>query len=61
MNQRDTGALRLVKLERVTGKHLGREVREVLPASTRNRWADAQQLADDELKRTGIKWTVVEA
>jgi hypothetical protein len=61
LNQRDTGALRLVKLERVTGKHLGREVREILPASTRNRQADAQQLADDELKRTGIKWTVVDA
>lgn len=61
MTTHDTGALRPVKLERVTGKRLGREVREVLPASTRNRWADAQQLADDELKRTGIKWTVVEA
>ena len=61
MTTHDTGALRLVKLERVTGKRFGRPIREVLPASTRNQWADAQQLADDELKRTGIKWAVVDA
>lgn len=57
----DSGALRLVKLERTTGHHLGRPVREVLPGSQRNRVADAQRLADDELTRTGIRWEVVEA
>lgn len=61
MTANDSGALRLVKLERTTGHRLGRPVREVLQGSTRNRVADAQQLADDEYTRTGIRWEVVEA
>lgn len=57
----DSGALRLVKLQRDSGiRKLGRPQIVVLPNSTRSTVGEAERLRDEEFARTGIEWTVVD-